>query len=51
MTTCVYCKKEIDSWGDYKEYDCPKIKNTDDWEDVCFRCKFYILEGEEVPAP
>lgn len=49
MTTCVYCEKEIDSFGDYKPYTCPKINGKDDWEDVCLRCRFYIYGGREVP--
>lgn len=52
MTTCVYCKKDIDEYGDYKPYDCPKLENNDSyWEDICERCRFYIPEGKEIPAP
>jgi len=53
MTTCVYCKKDIDSFGDYKPYDCPKTKDLHyaDAIEICERCKFYIPDGKEVPAP
>lgn len=54
MTTCVYCKKDIDEFGDYNGgYDCPKTRNKD-YDvalNICERCKFWIPEGEEVPAP
>lgn len=49
MTTRVYCKKEIDIYGDYKDYRCPKIIDADDCQDICERCIYYIPEGEEVP--
>lgn len=51
MTTCVYCKKEIDELGNYRDYDCPKLNNCDDFQDVCWNCRYYIYEGQEVPAP
>ena len=54
MTTCVYCKKDIDEFGDYNGgYDCPKTRNKD-YDialNICERCKFWIPEGKEVPAP
>ena len=49
MTTCVYCRKNIDEYGDYKEYDCLKTKNKENWEEICDRCNFYIEDGREVP--
>lgn len=54
MTTCVYCKKDIDEFGDYNGgYDCPKTRNKDYEEAIikCEHCKYYIEEGKEVPAP
>ena len=51
MTTCIYCDKYIDEYGDYKEYDCPKLRDTDDCWSVCERCSHCIPEGKEVPAP
>jgi predicted RNA-binding Zn-ribbon protein involved in translation (DUF1610 family) len=53
MTTCVYCEKDIDKFGDYKNYDCPKIrnKNYDVAIMICEKCRFWIPEGKEVPAP
>lgn len=54
MTTCVYCEKDIDEFGDYRGvYDCPKTRGKD-YEEVVTRCekyKYYIPEGKEVPAP
>ena len=55
MTAHVYCKKDIDEWGDYKPYDCPKLYNNnnelkDDYELICFKCRFYIEEGKDIPC-
>lgn len=55
MTTTVYCKKDIDEFGDYKRYDCPKLKEDSKhstyWGEICEHCKFNIPEGKEIPAP
>lgn len=51
MTTCVYCEKNKDEIGFYKEYDCPKVRNKeyDDAWNICDRCPYHIEGGEEVP--
>ena len=51
MTTCVYCKRDIDGDGYYRPFDCKKIKDSDDWEAVCMKCHSFIYGGREVPAP
>lgn len=54
MTTCVYCEKDIDEYGDYRNHICPKLERNSDASypmEVCERCRFYIPEGREVPAP
>ena len=51
MTTCVYCNKDIDEYGNYKEYNCPKLRDADDCLSICEKCSHYIDEGQEVPAP
>lgn len=52
MTTCVYCRKDINSDGEYEPFDCPKLKNTNVyWKDICEYCRYYIEGGKEVPAP
>ena len=51
MTTCVYCDKDIDEWGDYRNYDCPKLKKASPDDYICENCIHYIYGGKEVPAP
>lgn len=53
MTTCVYCRKDINADGEYEPYACPKIKDKtyDITLMICERCRNYLPEGREVPAP
>lgn len=49
MTTCVYCKKDINVWGDYEEHRCVKLESSGTM-DTCEKCKYFIPEGKEVPV-
>ena len=53
MTVCVYCRRDINSDGEYEPFECRKIKDKD--YDValmvCEKCRNWIPEGREVPAP
>lgn len=51
MTTTVYCTRDINEDGDYKSYNCPKLKEDVYWENICEKCRCFIPEGKEVPAP